>query len=150
MSNYVGKVHSSGPDVLTVDAGGLIALTDVHGLTINGVELQTQYKANAYLADGGSAGSTFLVCPFAGTIVSLSAVNFVANATTKTVLLAKIAGVTVTAPAWEILVTAAAGTGVTVVPTAANVVTAGQVLEIASDGGSSSVMPVSFTVVIQR
>lgn len=105
---------------------------------------------NAYAADIGTAGSSFVVCPFAGTIVGLGAVNHGANAGTKTVLLAKLATVTVTAPAWEIAITAAAGIGSSVVPTAANTVAAGDVIEIAYDGGSSNVTPATFSVTILR
>lgn len=122
-------------------------LVDIIAPSINGTP--RQYIVNTYAADVGTAGSTFVTCPFAGTIKSLQAVNHVANAGTKTVLTAKIATVPVTAPAWEIAVTAAAGTATIVVPTAANVVTAGQVLEIAYDGGSSAVEPTTFTIVIQ-
>lgn len=105
---------------------------------------------NSYAADIGTAGSSFVVCPFAGTIVGLGVVNHGANAGTKTVLLAKLGGVTVTAPAWEVAVTAAAGTGVSVVPTAANTVAAGDVIEIAYDGGSSNVTPATFSLTILR
>lgn len=105
---------------------------------------------NTYAADIGTAGSSYVVCPFAGTIVGLSAVNHGANAGTKTVLTAKLATVAVTAPAWEVAVTAAAGTGVSVVPTAANTVAAGDVIEIAYDGGSSNVTPATFSVTVLR
>lgn len=119
-------------------------------LKVSGSTVPNEYVVSAYLADAGTAGSAYVVCPYAGTIKKLSVVNYAANAGTKTVLLGKIGGSNVTAPAFEEAVTAAAGTGVTVVPTAANVVTAGQVLEFATDGGSSSVTPVNFQAVIQR
>jgi len=115
-----------------------------------GGDILSKVVLNTSSADIGTAGSTFIVSPFAGTIVNLSAVNTAANAGTKTVLLAKLAGTTVTAPAWEVGVTAAAGTATSVVPTAANTVTAGQVIELNFDGGSSSVTPAVFSVVIAR
>lgn len=105
---------------------------------------------NAYMADAGTASSAFVVCPFAGNIVGLAAVSSVANATAATTLLAKLGGVTVTAPAWTFTTTQAAGLASAVVPTAANAVAAGGVIELNSDGGSSSVMPTMFTVTIQR
>ena len=106
---------------------------------------------NSDMADSGTAGSSFVVCPFAGTLIGLAAVNHVANTTTKTVLTAKIGGSAVTFPAWEIAVTAAAGTATAVVPTAANAVTAGQVIEFISDGGSATAaQKTTFTATVLR
>lgn len=105
----------------------------------------------ADMVDSGTAGSSFVVCPYAGTLVGLAAVNHVANTTTKTVLTAKIAGSAVTIPAWEIAITAAAGTPTSVVPTAANAVTAGQVIEFISDGGSATAnQKTTFTATVLR
>jgi hypothetical protein len=141
---YQTKVYGKdGGDTVVVAAGGKI--TEEAGGAILGRE-----SLSAYAADIGTAGSSFVVCPFAGTIVGLSAVNHVANAGTKTVLTAKLATVAVTAPAWEVGVTAAAGTATAVVPTAANTVAAGDVIEIAYDGGSSNVTPATFTVTVLR
>lgn len=143
-ASYGPKVYRKQTgDEMVVASGG--AITEEAGGAILG-----RAVLNAYAADIGTAGSSFVVCPFAGTIVGLSAVNHGANAGTKTVLLAKLATVSVTAPAWEVAVTAAAGTGVSVVPTAANTVTAGQVIEIAYDGGSSNVTPATFSVTVLR
>lgn len=142
--SYGPKVYTKqGGDEMVVANGGKI--TEEAGGAILG-----RAVLNTYAADIGTAGSSFVVCPFAGTIVGLSVVNHGANAGTKTVLLAKLATVSVTAPAWEVAVTAAAGTGVSVVPTAANTVTAGQVIEIAYDGGSSNVTPATFSVTVLR
>src|ERR1035437_3848610 len=106
---------------------------------------------NADMADGGPAGSSFVACPFAGTLVGLAAVNHVANTTTKTVYTTKITGSAVTHPAWETSVTAAAGTATAVVPTAANTVVAGDVIEFISDGGSAtSAQKTTFTATILR
>lgn len=143
-ASYGPKVYrKQNGDEMVVASGG--AITEEAGGAILG-----RAVLNAYAADIGTAGSSFVVCPFAGTIVGLSAVNHGANAGTKTVLLAKLATVSVAAPAWEVAVTAAAGTGVSVVPTAANTVTAGQVIEIAYDGGSSNVTPATFSVTVLR
>src|SRR5947208_3404553 len=130
---YNTKVYGKqGGDEVVVAAGGQI--TEEPGGAILG-----RAVLNTYAADIGTAGSSFVVSPFAGTIVGLGAVNHGANAGTKTVLVAKLATVPVTAPAWEVAVTAAAGTVSAVVPTAANTVAAGDVIEIAYDGGSSNV-----------
>jgi hypothetical protein len=141
---YQPKVYGkSGGDEIVVASGGKI--TEEAGGAVLG-----RAVLNAYAADIGTAGSSFVVCPFAGTIVGLAAVNHIANAGTKTVLTAKLATVAVTAPAWEVAVTAAAGTATAVVPTAANVVAAGDVIEIAYDGGSSAVEPTTFSITILR
>lgn len=135
------EVESGG--VITVKSGGRV--NEEAGGGILGREVLTTYAS-----DIGTAGSSFVVCPFAGTIVGLAAVNHAANAGTKTVLTAKIAGATITHPAFEVAITAVAGTGVSVVPTAANAVTAGQVIEIAYDGGSSAVTPATFSITVLR
>lgn len=129
---------------------------DSDGLLIGGVAVTaTPQELNAYsiltyIADANTAGSVYVIAPHAGNIIGLFAVNAVANTTTKTVLLAKIATVTVTAPAWEIAVTQAAGVASSVVPTAANAVAAAAVIEIAFDGGGAPVMPVQITILISR
>lgn len=129
---------------------------EVDGLSVAGTQITAspaelnQYSVNVDFADANTAGSIFVVAPHAGSIVGLHAVNAVANTTVKTVLLAKIATVAVTAPAWEIAITQAAGVASSVVPTAANVVTAGQVIEVATDGGGTPAMPTSITIVISR
>lgn len=144
MSNYVSKVHKDGPDILQVETGGDIKAPGGGSLI--------QQTLSTYKADAGTAGSCFLVAPHAGTIIDLTAINQAASTTTKTVLTSKIGagGTAITHPAWEIALSAAAGTKTSVTPTAANVVTAGQVIEIISDGGTDATMPVLFQVTIQR
>lgn len=142
---YQPKVYiKQGADELIVASGGKI--TEESGGAILGRAVLT-----ADMADSGTAGSSFVVCPFAGTLVGLAAVNHLANTTTKTVLTAKIGGVAVTIPAWEIAVTQAAGVASAVVPTAANAVTAGQVIEFISDGGSATAaQKTTFTATVLR
>lgn len=129
---------------------------DADGYQVGGVQITaTAAELNAYtiavpIVDANTAGSVFVIAPHAGNIIGLFAVNAVANTTTKTVLLAKIATVTVTAPAWEIAVTQAAGVASSVVPTAANAVAAAAVIEINYDGGGAPVMPVQVTILISR
>jgi hypothetical protein len=143
-TSYQTKVYEKqGGDEFVVASGGKI--TEEAGGAILG-----RAVLNTYAADIGTAGSSFVVCPFAGTIVGLATVNHGANAGTQTVLTAKLATVAVTAPAWAVAVTAAAGTGVSVVPTAANTVNAGDVIEIAYDGGSSNVTPATFSITVLR
>ncbi len=139
---------AEGITVTAIDTDGNLYQGGVK-LNATGAEIN-EYTVPGYQADANTAGSIFVIAPHAGTIVKLAAVNNVANTTVKTTLLAKIGGVTVTAPAWEIAITQAAGVASSVVPTAANVVTAGQVIEIASDGAGSPVMPVSYALTISR
>lgn len=112
--------------------------------------LLNQYAVTCHLADAGTAGSTYVVAPQAGTISKVSIVNYAANATTATVYTAKINGSTVTHPTLQHGATDAAGTAINAVPTAANTVAAGDVISVASDGGSSSVMPITVTFTITR
>lgn len=144
-STYQPKVYvKQGADEMVVASGGKI--TEESGGAILGRVVLT-----ADMADSGTASSTYVVCPFAGTLVGLAAVNHVANTTTQTLLTAEIGGVAVTIPAWAITVTQAAGVASAVVPTAANTVTAGQVIRFISDGGSATAaQKTTFTATILR
>ena len=113
-------------------------------------QIKAKVVLNVQSADIGTSGSVYIISPFAGKVVGLAAVNSVANAGTKTVLLGKLGGTNITAPAWEVAVTAAAGTATAVVPSAANTVAAGDVIEINFDGGSSNVTPACFSITIAR
>lgn len=156
----MGKVHEGmAGDSLEVESGGVVNVKSGGRVNIaSGAKVEEQSGGAilgrevlcTYAGDIGTGGSSYVVCPFAGTVVGLAAVNHVANATTKTVLTAKINGQTITHPAFEVAVTAAAGTGVSVVPSAANAVKAGDVLEVAYDGGSSNVTPATFTFTVLR
>ena len=128
-----------------VECDGLV----LEDSTLTTAELRA-YTVNAYMADANTAGSVFVVAPDAGDIVGLYATNYVANTTVKTVLTAEIDGTLVTAPAWEIAITQAAGVASSSVPTAARTVTAGQVIEIVSDGGGTPTMPIMVTILIAR
>lgn len=129
---------------------------DADGYYIGGVRVTSsavqlsQYTLTAQMADAGTAQSIYVTAPHAGTIAKIYAVNSVANATTKTVLSAKIATVGVTMPALEITVTQAAGVVSSSVPTAANAVTAGQAIELITDGGTDASMPLTWSVLITR
>lgn len=129
-------------------------ITTVNATTVAATNVTVNSKAvvyavTCYLADANTAGSGYVVAPIAGTVVKVSVVPFVNNADTKTVFTTAIAGGAITHPACEIASTGTAGTATTVVPTAANTVTAGQVLSVTSDGGGTPTMPVSVTFTIQ-
>lgn len=150
---YQPKTYEdSGGDEIVIASGGLITVQSGGKIVEeSGGIVAGRAVLNAYMADAGTAASTYVSCPFAGTIVGLQAVVIAANAGTKSVLTAKLTGGTVTHTAWEIAASAAAGTATAViVPTAANTVAAGDVIEIASDGGSSAVTPATISVTILR
>ena len=144
---YNSKVyHKQGGDVLVVASGGTI-------MEESGGAILGRATLNTYLADAGTASSCYVICPFAGSIVQMQAVSRVANTNTKTVLTAKtgVGGGLITHPAWEITTSQAAGVVSSTVPTAANVVTAGQVIEILSDGGSATSAQITdFSITILR
>lgn len=142
-NTLIGTVTEAAGNTATT---GRVNLTE--GATKASVELDVTV-VNAYMADAGTAGSVFVPCP-AGKILQIDAVSSVANLTTATVFTPKIAGAAVTTPAFTFTTTQAAGVVSSTVPTAANVLTDAQALEIASDGGSASVMPTMFTIRIAR
>lgn len=153
------KVYKPNADTIQVDDGGVVEVKSGGRINLKSGAVLSEESGgavlgravlNAYHADIGTAGSSYVVCPFAGTVVGLGAVNIAANAGTKSVLTAKINGSSITHPAWEVAVSATAGTASSVVPTAANTVKAGDVLEVASDGGSSAVTPAMYSFTILR
>jgi CRP-like cAMP-binding protein len=109
-----------------------------------------QYCLTVSFADAGTSGSVYVVAPHAGDVVGLAAVNHANSTTTATALTAAINGSAITHPSWTIASTATAGTASAVVPTAANAVTAGQVIRVSSDGGTDATMPASVTITIAR
>ena len=100
--------------------------------------------------DFNTAGSKFVVMPWAGSITTCYVVNNIANTTTKTVITLEIGGSLVTMTALEIAITAAIGTVSSQSPSAANTFTAGQAIEVITDGGGSPVMPGEATLLIAR
>jgi len=94
--------------------------------------------------------SHFVAVPWAGNIVGAYAVNQADNATNPTVLTLEIGGTAVTMPTWEFGSTDVAGTVISSVPTALNVLAAGEAVEIITDGGGSSSMPGAVTLLIER
>ena len=148
-------ITSSGDTITIPDLGNayLVQSAAAHTGTVASTAAQLDsYVVTVYMADAGTAGSVFVACPFAGTIKSIAIVNDVANTTTKTVFTAKIATAAVTlGSALEQGATDAAGTAHTVTCTANNAVTAGQALELITDGGSASASQATrISVVIQR
>ena len=94
--------------------------------------------------------SHFVAVPWASKIVGAYAVNQATNATNPTVLTLEIGGTLVTMPAWQFGSTDVAGTVISSVPTALNILAAGEAVEIITDGGGSSSMPGAVTLLIER
>jgi len=107
---------------------------------------------SCYAADVNTAGSFWIPTPgWAGSITALYAVNYGGNNTAATVLTCEIGGAAVTlSGTWQFASSDAAGTQVSVTATAANTFTAGQPLEIVSDGGGASAMPAMLCALIAR
>jgi len=94
---------------------------------------------NVHHDDLSSAISHFVVSPIAGTITAAYSVIDGAIATADTTLQLKIGGTNVTNGAITIAYSgSAAGDVDSCTPTAANTVSAGQAIEIASDGGTTT------------
>jgi len=102
-------------------------------------------------ANNGDPGSSlFVVVPWACQIVAAYAVNQVANGTAATVLTLEINTIAVVHPTWEFADTDTIDTVISTVPTASNVVAAGGSIEVITDNGGSTVMPVTVTLVLER
>jgi hypothetical protein len=100
--------------------------------------------------DLNTAKSRFVTAPWDGKIVAAYAVNDVANTTTATVLTLELGGTAVTMPTWQFGATDAIGTVASSVPTALNTFSAGDAIEVITDGGGTPTMPGSVTLVIER
>jgi len=110
-----------------------------------------QYFLTAYIADVSSAGQIYVVAPDGGRIVkAYSALNG-AIGTADVDLTLKIGGTAVTDGVITIATaSSAAGDVDSCTPTAANNVTAGQAIEIETDGASTNTVAVMVTLIIER
>lgn len=97
-----------------------------------------------------TAKSVWVVAPFAGTIESIYSVIDGAITAADCAITTEIAGVAVTGGGLTITQSgSAAGDVDSATPSALNTVTAGQAIEVISDGGSSSSIDAVFTLVIR-
>ena len=106
----------------------------------------------AYHADIGTASSTFVYCPFNGRIVSIHYVEHAVVSGGDAAITTKINGTTIGATGAATIAASGSGAGVrgTITPgITAGSVTAGDCVELASDGAPSSVSPVSWTVLVR-
>jgi len=104
---------------------------------------------NVKLTDLSTAGSVFVVSPWAGTISKIYTTIANAITTANATITPKIAGTAMTGGAITVAFTgSAAGDVDSSAPTALNTVTAGQAIEIATDGGSTVACETVVTIVI--
>lgn len=103
----------------------------------------------SFLTDVSAASSAWMVSPIAGVISSIRTALGNAITVADSIVTAKIAGVAVTNGVLTIATAgSAAGDVDTATPTAARTVTAGQAIQIESDGGSTTVSPLYIMVEI--
>ena len=101
------------------------------------------------IADISTAGQIYVVSPVAGTITKIYSVINGAIATANSILTPKIAGTAITGGAITVAFSgSAAGDVDSSTPTAANTITAGQAIEIETDGASSNTVEVVLTIEI--
>ncbi len=101
--------------------------------------------------DISTVSSSWIVSPYAGTIIKIYSVIDGVMATGDTTLSFELAGVAITNG--DIVITqsgSAAGDVDSSSPTALNVITVGQVIEIITDGGSTNTVKSTITIVIDR
>lgn len=145
---------------ITVESGGTLTVAGVTvdettlamtGLTASAVELN-QYSLTLDIADGSAEAVYYLVCPHAGAIAKIYSVIDGAVSTADITITAAIAATPVTNGVVTIA-TAASGAGDvdSATPTAANVVTAGQAINLTVTGGGAGGSPrIHVAVVITR
>jgi len=120
------------------------------GLTANAAELN-QYAITVDMTDISTAASVWVVAPHAGDIAAIYSVINGAIITADATITAEIGGTLVTGSSITIAFTgSAAGIVDSSAPSAANTVTAGQAIEIITNGGSTNVVRATFTILITR
>lgn len=128
------------------NANGVVDCTDIAQVDAGN---SRDVVLSAYLDDISTAGQVYVVSPVAGDISAIYSVIDGAIATADATLTAKIGGTDVTGGAITVTQSgSAAGDVDSATPTAANAVTAGQAIEIETDGASTNTVPVSLTIVI--
>ena len=106
---------------------------------------------NARIDDVSTSQSDWVVMPYAGTITKIYSV-ISANSLSggDAVLTFEIAGTAITGGTITIASGSAAGTVDSNTPTALNTVTAGQALELITDGGSTGTSPAELTIILDK
>ena len=125
-------------------------LSILDGATVSTEELN-QYAVEVVIPDISAAQSVFVVCPHAGDIAKIYSVIDNAITVGDATITAEIGGTLVTGSAITIAFSgSAAGDVDSSTPSAANTVTAGQAVEIITDGGSTDACRATVTLLITR
>jgi hypothetical protein len=111
-----------------------------------------QAHLTAYLEDISSASSTYVVAPASGNITAVYSVMFGDITTADAVLTVAANGTNVSPATLTLSAVAGSEAGVvdTLAPTEDYAVTAGQVIEIGTDGGSTNDVDAMITIIIDR
>jgi hypothetical protein len=139
VKNYFKAADKNGDNALVV--GGTAE-------TEGGQSLKTRH-IDVNLADVSTASTVYVNCPYAGTITKITAVLQDAITTANANLSAKIGANAITGG--DIVVaeaSSAAGDAFSASPSAANVVAAGDVISVATDGGSTGTAPINIQIEI--
>ena len=154
-TNFEETISATTSEV-TIPTAKTFDITDVSGLQIGNVAVDAtavelnEYAVHSCIADITTGTSDWVVAPHAGDIVNWWSV-IDATITGDAGITLEIAATPVTNSAIIITASAsAAGDVDTAAPSAANTVTAGQAIEIVSDGNPSGGTEVCFTIVIAR
>ncbi len=155
--NTKGRQTVASGASLDVESGGEIDIESGGSLKIAGTAITAtaaelnEYSINIYMADVSTADSAWGVAQHAGTITKIESVIDGAITTADAVITPQIATVNITDGGITIAnAGSAAGDVDSSTPSAANVVTAGQAIEIATDGASTNTVAANFTITISR
>jgi len=144
------KITLSHADFESKSYDNIRILNHLDAVTATAAEV-SQYALTVTMADISTAGSVWVVAPHAGTIAAIYSVINGAIITVNAGITTEIAGAAVTGGAITIAFTgSAAGVVDSCTPTAANTVTAGQAIEIITDGASTNTVIATFTILITR
>jgi hypothetical protein len=125
-------------------------LNALDGITATVAELN-QYAVTCQIDDISSAASFWVVAPHAGTIAKVYTVINGAISVADAVITLEIGGTLVTGSTVTIATaSSAAGDVDSSTPSAANTVTAGQAIEVITDGGSTGTVKAEVTILITR
>ena len=132
-------------------------ITDVKGLSIDGTTVTAtaaeldQFILTGTIADISTGASSWVACPCAATIEEIYTVIDGAVTVADAAISFEIGGTAVTGGGITIAYSgSAAGTVDSATPTALNTLTAGQAIEIITDGGSTDAAIAVVTFVMQR
>ena len=153
--NITGSVDVKSGGSINVESGGTLAVAGaqtVAGTVVTGTAQSLKSKTFTTTIDDISTGPTsFWIIPgVAGTITKISSVLYGAIANVDAIITAEIVGTPVTDSALTIAFSgSAAGDVDSSAPSAANVITASQAVEIITNGASTNAIRVDVTIEIQ-